>query len=43
MTKITKSIVVAATIMGLLISISSVSINEYGQENEVNRTSLGKC
>ncbi len=38
MTKITKSIVVAATIMGLLISISSVSVNAYGQKNKVNLT-----
>ena len=38
MTKMTRSIFVAATILGLLISISSVSINAYGQENEVNLT-----
>lgn len=38
MTKMTKSSIVAAAIMGLLISISLVHVNAYGQENEVNLT-----
>ena len=38
MTKMTRASVIAATIMGLLMSISLVPINAYGQENEVNVT-----
>src|SRR5918993_5829464 len=38
MTRMTRASIVAATIMGLLISISLVPINAYGQENEVNKT-----
>ncbi|MEJ7642531.1 MAG: hypothetical protein WKF36_10105 [Candidatus Nitrosocosmicus sp.] len=34
----TRAGVVAATIMGLLMSISLVPINAHGQENEVNLT-----
>jgi carbonic anhydrase/acetyltransferase-like protein (isoleucine patch superfamily) len=38
MTKMTRASVIAATIMGLLISISLVPIYTQGQENEVNVT-----
>jgi carbonic anhydrase/acetyltransferase-like protein (isoleucine patch superfamily) len=38
MTKMTRSNAVSATIMGLLISISLLSISTYGQENEFNLT-----
>lgn len=38
MIKMTISSIVAATIMGLMMSISLVPVNAYGQENEVNLT-----
>ncbi|MBA3978279.1 MAG: hypothetical protein H0X50_08830 [Nitrosopumilus sp.] len=38
MTNMTRFCVAAATIMGLLMSISLVPVNAYGQENEVNLT-----
>ena len=38
MTKMTRSSVVAAAIMGLLISISLVPINAHSQENVVHLT-----